>query len=88
MKTMVLIAAAVFAADLLAACAIVASFWIEAHLGLSHGLILDWVFVVAVCFGVAAWIAGEAFMRDLLAPKKKQDSEGSHELPPLHAVRH
>jgi len=78
MKTMVLIAAAVFAADLLAACAIVGSFWLEAHLGLSHGLILDWVFVVAISFGVAAWIAGEAFRRDLLGPGRPDSAELTH----------
>ena len=65
MLGMLLVAAAVFAADLAAVVAIVASLWFERSLGIGHGVILDLAFVVAVSYGVAAWAAGKWMQREI-----------------------
>ncbi len=68
---MFVIAAAVFAADVAAVVLIVASIWLERSLGLSRGLILDAIFVVAISYGVAAWIAGKALDRGLMESRRR-----------------
>jgi hypothetical protein len=55
---MTLIAGAVFLGDLTAVAAIIASLWLERSLGVSRGVVLDWIIVVAASYGLAAWIVG------------------------------
>ena len=69
---MILTAAAVFAADILAVGAIVGSLWLERSLGLSRGYLLDWIFIIAVSFGTAGWVAGKLLERKLFAGKGRQ----------------
>lgn len=63
---MMMVAVGVFAADLAAVAAIVGSIFLERWLGLSRGLILDCIFVAAVSYGVAAWLAGMWIKREML----------------------
>jgi hypothetical protein len=63
----VLIGGAVFLMDFLAVAAITGSLWLERWLGLGRGILLDWVIIVAFCYGVAAWISGEMLKRGMLA---------------------
>jgi hypothetical protein len=79
MLGMILVAAAVFAADLLAVAAIVGSLWLERWLGLSRGEILDWVFVITASYGAAAWAAGMFFQRELLKSEHQPEPE-RHEI--------
>jgi hypothetical protein len=60
---MTLIAAAVFLGDLTAVLAIIASLWLERSLGVSRGMVLDWIIVVAVSYGLAAWVVGHLLTR-------------------------
>ena len=62
---MTLIAGAVFLADLMAVAAIIASLWLERSLGVSRGVVLDWIIVVAASYGLAAWIVGRLLTRSL-----------------------
>jgi hypothetical protein len=62
---MTLVAGAVFLADLLAVAAIIGSLWLERSLGLSRGVVLDWIILVAASYGLAAWIAGHLLTRSL-----------------------
>ena len=48
---MTLIAGALFLGDLMAVAAIIPSLWLERSLGVSRGVVLDWIIVVAA----AAW---------------------------------
>jgi hypothetical protein len=67
MLIVVLIGVAVFFADFVAVATIAGSLWLERWLGLSRGILLDWILIVAVCYGVAAWISGEMLNRGLLS---------------------
>jgi hypothetical protein len=60
---MTLIAGAVFLGDLTAVAAIIASLWLERSLGVSRGVVLDWIIVVAASYGLAAWVAGHLLTR-------------------------
>jgi hypothetical protein len=83
---MLMVAAAVFAADLAAVVAIVASLWLERSLGISHGLILDLAFVVAVSYGVAAWAAGKWMERELNRWRRREATEPTeHAHDSIHA---
>jgi type IV secretory pathway TrbD component len=62
---MTLIAGAVFIGDLTAVAAIVASLWLERSLGVSRGVVLDWIIVVAASYGLAAWIVGRLLTRSM-----------------------
>lgn len=75
MVIVVLIGVAVFFADFLAVAAIAGSLWLERWLGLGRGILLDWVLVVAVCYGVAAWISGELLKRGLLSRAERAASK-------------
>jgi hypothetical protein len=75
MVGMIMVAAAVFAADLLAVAAIVGSLWLERWLGLSRGEILDWMFVVAASYGAAAWAAGMFLQRELMKSQHQAEAE-------------
>jgi hypothetical protein len=71
----------VFAADLAAVLLIVLSLWIENWLGLSHTVLLDLIFVAAICYGVAGWIIGRLFMRAfpaLPAPAEDEQRAPAH----------
>jgi hypothetical protein len=57
----------VFAADVAAVVLIVFSLWAENWLGLTRGVILDLIFIAAICYGVAAWIVGKFVMWELPA---------------------
>ncbi|MBV8137454.1 MAG: hypothetical protein JO121_17755 [Deltaproteobacteria bacterium] len=46
---------AVFLGDLMVVAAIIASLWLERSLGVSRGVVLDWILVVAGSYGLAAW---------------------------------
>jgi hypothetical protein len=67
MLVVALIGVGVFFADLLAVAAIAGSLWLERRLGLSRGMLLDWILIIAVSYGVAAWISGELLKRGMLA---------------------
>jgi hypothetical protein len=69
---MFMLAGAIFAADIAAVALIFSSLWIEHSLGLAHGIILDFVFVAAISYGVAAWIVGSMGMRLMKPPLKEQ----------------
>ena len=60
---MILLAGAVFLGDLTAVLAIVASLWLERSLGVSRGMVLDWIIVVAASYGLAAWVVGHLLTR-------------------------
>lgn len=62
---MTLIAGAVFLGDLTAVAAIIASLWLERSLGVSRGVVLDWIIVVAASYGLAAWVAGHLLTRNM-----------------------
>ncbi len=58
----------VFAADLAAVFFIVFSLWLENWLGLSRDVVLDFIFVAAICYGLAGWIVGKLVMAEFSAP--------------------
>ena len=62
---MTLIAGAVFLGDLTAVVAIIASLWLERSLGVSRGVVLDWIIVVAASYGLAAWVVGHLLTRSM-----------------------
>jgi diphthamide synthase (EF-2-diphthine--ammonia ligase) len=62
---MILVAGAVFLGDLTAVAAIIASLWLERRLGVSRGVVLDWIIVVAASYGLAAWAAGHLLSRSM-----------------------
>ena len=62
---MTLMAGAVFLGDLMAVAAIIASLWLERSLGVSRGVVLDWIIVVAVSYGLAAWAVGHLLSRSM-----------------------
>ena len=62
---MILFAGAVFLGDLTAVAAIIASLWLERSLGVSRGVVLDWIIVVAASYGLAAWVAGRLLTRSM-----------------------
>ena len=68
---MTLIAGAVFIGDLTAVAAIVASLWLERSPGVSRGLVLDWIIVVAASYGLAAWIVGRLLTRSMARGRTK-----------------
>jgi type IV secretory pathway TrbD component len=68
---MTLIAGAVFIGDLTAVAAIMASLWLERNLGVSRGVVLDWIIVVAVSYGLAAWIVGRLLTRTMARGRTK-----------------
>ncbi len=65
MLAMVMVAVGVFAADLAAVAAVVGSMFLERWMGLSRGMILDCIFVVAASYGVAAWFVGMWIKREM-----------------------
>ncbi len=67
MLIVVLIGIGVFFADLLAVAAIAGSLWLERWLGFGRGILLDWILIAAVSYGVAAWIIGAMLQRGMLA---------------------
>ena len=64
---MTLIAGAVFLGDLTAVAAIIASRWLERSLGLSRGVVLDWIIVVAASYGLATGVTGHLLTGSMLA---------------------
>jgi hypothetical protein len=67
---MFVMAGLVFAADVAAVVLIVFSLWLENWLGLHGGVILDFIFIAAICYGVAGWIVGKLIMLEF--PSRKQ----------------
>jgi hypothetical protein len=63
MLRMSLVAGAIFVAELLAVVAVVGSLFVERWLGVSRGVVLDFIFVVAVSYVPASWIVGTLLMR-------------------------
>lgn len=76
MLAMVMIAVGVFAADLAAVAAIVGSMFLERWLGLSHRMIIDCVFIVAACYGVAAWFVGLWLQREMQRGERARSEFG------------
>lgn len=68
---MTLIAGAVFLGDLTAVAAIIASLWLERSLGVSRGVVLDWIIVVAASYGLAAWVAGHLLTRNMAGARSE-----------------
>ncbi len=84
MLVMTLMAVGVFAADLAAVAVIVGSMFLERWLGLSHRMILDCVFVVAVSYGVAAWLVGMWIKREM-ADRNRAPVEANANIAPATA---
>lgn len=84
MLAMVMVAVGVFAADLAAVAAVVGSMFLERWLGLSRGMILDCIFVVAVSYGVAAWFVGMWIKREMSLSAPAQ-SAGDMSIPAVMA---
>jgi len=72
----------VFAADVAAVVLIVLSLWLESWFGLGRGVILDLIFIAAICYGVAAWIVGKFVMWELPARTPPQNDASALEHPP------
>ena len=68
---MTLIAGAVFLGDLTAVAAIIASLRLERSLGVSRGVVLDWIIMVAASYGLAAWIVGRLLTRSMARGRTK-----------------
>jgi len=77
---MTLIAGAVFIGDLAAVAAIVASLWLERSLGVSRGVVLDWIIVVAASYGLAAWIVGRWLTRSMARGRTKLSTKANEPL--------
>ncbi len=75
-----LVAGGIFLAELFAVVAVVVSLFLERWLGLSRGVVLDWVFIVAVSYVPAAWIVGTLLMRSF-AGKSAANKETADPLP-------
>jgi hypothetical protein len=73
----------VFAADVFAVVLIVFSLWLENWLGLQRDAVLDFVFVAAVCYGVAGWIVGRLIMPEFRAHPASQNEHAGAEHPVL-----
>ena len=69
----------VFAADVAAVLLIVFSLWAENWLGLTRGVVLDFIIIAAICYGVAAWIVGKFVMWELPARTKPQNDANALE---------
>jgi hypothetical protein len=80
---MLLMAGLVFAADILAVVLIVLSLSVEDWLGLPRGVVLDFIFLAAVCYGLAGWIVGKLFMLKFPRPAVEETNHSSFE----HSVR-
>jgi hypothetical protein len=80
---MLLMAGLVFAADILAVVLIVLSLSVEDWLGLPRGVVLDFIFLAAVCYGLAGWIVGKLFMLEFPRPALEETNHSSFE----HTVR-
>ncbi len=77
----------VFAADLAAVFFIVFSLWLENWLGLSRDVVLDFIFVAAICYGVAGWIVGKLVMAEFPALPKLTDEEHQATQPSARSLR-
>jgi len=71
----------VFAADVAAVLLIVFSLWAENWLGVTRGVVLDFIFIAAICYGIAAWIVGKFVMWELPARNKPSHDAGALEEP-------
>ena len=69
----------VFAADVAAVVLIFFSLWAESWLGLTRGVVLDLIFIAAICYGVAAWIVGKFVMWELPAPTRSHKGASATE---------
>jgi hypothetical protein len=83
---MFLMAGLVFAADILAVVLIVLSLSVEDWLGLPRGVMLDFIFVAAICYGLAGWIVGKLFMLEFPRGAAKDANHASLEHP-VHPMR-
>ncbi len=77
----------VFAADLAAVFLIVFSLWLENWLGLSRDVVLDFIFVAAICYGVAGWIVGKLVMAEFPALPKLTDEQHPATQPSARSLR-
>jgi hypothetical protein len=75
MWQMILAAGAVFMADIFAVVAIVGSMWLERRVGINRRMVMDWIFVVAVSYGAAAWVVGTLMTRRFASNRAKNTSE-------------
>jgi hypothetical protein len=76
----------VFAADVFAVVLIVFSLWLENWLGLERDAVLDFIFVAAVCYGLAGWIVGRILMPEFRTRVGPKESAGAVEHP-AHPIR-
>jgi hypothetical protein len=74
---MTLIAGVVFLGDLTAVGAIIASLWLERGLGVSRGVVLDWIIVVAASYGLAARIVGRLLTRSMARGRRAELAQKS-----------
>lgn len=85
---MLAMAGLVFAADVLAVLLIALSLGIENWLGLPRDVVLDFIFIAAVCFGLAGWIVGKLMMLEFPRPASDEGSHHATESPAhLHAPK-
>jgi hypothetical protein len=77
----------VFAADLAAVFFIVFSLWLENWLGLSRDVVLDFIFVAAICYGIAGWIVGKLVMAEFPTLPKLTDERPQETQPSARSLR-
>jgi hypothetical protein len=80
---MFVMAGLVFAADVAAVVLIVLSLWLENWFGLHGGVILDFIFIAAICYGVAGWIVGKLIMLEFPLRSQREKNLDAIEHP-LH----
>jgi len=68
MFSMVMFAVAAFAANLIAVAVTFGSLILERRLGLGRGVALDAILIMAVSYGVSAWLLGRALVRHFSNP--------------------
>ncbi len=78
---MFIMAGLVFAADVGAVVLIVLSLWLENWFGLHGGVILDFIFIAAICYGIAGWIVGKLIMLEFPSRKQRETIRSAIEHP-------
>jgi len=78
---MLAMAGLVFAADVAAVILIVLSLWLEKWFGLHSGVLLDFIFIAAICYGIAGWIVGKLIMLEFPPRTQRETNPGAVEHP-------
>lgn len=78
---MLVVAGLVFAADVVAVALIAVSLWIESWFGLQHRVMLDFIFVAAICYGLAGWIVGKLIMLEIPTKRAAEETQSAIKRP-------